>query len=131
MKNILVTGGCGYIGSHVSEYLLNDGYKVTVVDNMSVGTRNNVRPKIEVFEVDVRSEEDMKIIFGATKPDAVVHLAASKRNSDPNLYSVNVEGTKIISNLCQEFKCKFIHASSAAVYGGYTPYAVSKREAEI
>lgn len=74
---ILVTGGAGFIGSHVVGEYLRAGHEVAVVDNLSTGHRENLNPAAKFFEADIRST-DMENIFSHFKPDVVNHHAAQK-----------------------------------------------------
>ena len=85
MSTILVTGGCGYIGSHTTLELLNKGYDVVVVDNFSNSSYESLRRVQEItgktvtfYEADIRDSEKMSNIFTAHKIDAVIHFAAFK-----------------------------------------------------
>lgn len=140
MSTILVTGGAGFIGSHLSEALLKKGNKVIIIDNFNsyynpaikrknieeikqTCLTNNIKDEVlEVFEGDIRDEEFLKKIF-LEKIDVVVHLAAMAgvRPSieKPYLYyDVNITGTLNLLEKCKENNInKFIFASSSSVYG--------------
>jgi len=75
----IVTGGAGFIGSHVVDRLVSDGYSVTVIDNMTQGTMENLKqhkrnPKVKVYNTDIRDAQALNKIFAGH--DAVFHLAA-------------------------------------------------------
>jgi UDP-glucose 4-epimerase len=94
--NILVTGGAGFIGSHIVDACVADGHTVTVIDDLSTGHRENVNPKARFLQLDVRSKE-VDSLFRENRFDVVSHQAARAdvRGSmiDPFVYaSVNVEG---------------------------------------
>ena len=74
-SNFLVTGGAGFIGSHQVDALIDAGYKVAVVDNLSTGCRANLNPQAEFYEVDIRGNQ-LAEIFEKEKPDYVFHFAA-------------------------------------------------------
>ena len=85
MATILVTGGCGYIGSHTVLELLNKNYEVVVVDNFSNSSFESIRrvqkitgKEVIFYEADIRDSEIMKKIFATHKIDAVIHFAAFK-----------------------------------------------------
>ena len=85
MATILVTGGCGYIGSHTVLELLNKGYDVVVVDNFSNSSFESLRRvqkvtgrEVTFYEADIRDVNAMEGIFKAHKFDAVIHFAAFK-----------------------------------------------------
>ncbi|WP_319372294.1 GDP-mannose 4,6-dehydratase [uncultured Ilyobacter sp.] len=133
MKKYLVTGGAGFIGSHLCDYLLGEGHKVVVVDNFNdyydvrIKERNvgdNLdNPNYKLYRGDIRDLDFLKNIFQDEKLDAVINLAAMAgvRPSleNPILYEeVNVRG---LMNLLELSKAnginKFIQASSSSVYG--------------
>jgi UDP-glucuronate 4-epimerase len=133
---ILVTGGAGFIGSHVGEKLLAEGRAVVCLDNLddfyaaSVKERNLSKalahPGFTLVRGDIRSVADVERAFGKGKIAAVIHLAARAgvRPSlqDPLLYSeVNVGGTIQILEACRRHGVKrLVMASSSSVYGGRT-----------
>jgi len=94
---VLVTGGAGFIGSHVVDRLLADGHAVDVLDNLSTGRRERVNPAARLVVCDLRSAR-LDDAIAAARPDAVAHLAAqaavSRSVTDPRFdASVNVFGT--------------------------------------
>jgi nucleoside-diphosphate-sugar epimerase len=150
---VLVTGGAGFIGSHLVERLVREGEKVTVLDNLTTGRRENLssvstEDTFRFVEGDIR---DREIVRSCVKDaDRVVHLAAiasvpfSTKNPGET-HDVNVEGTLNILRECGEHKVvKMVYASSCAVYGeplflpvtedhrlsATSPYAASKIAAE-
>lgn len=152
MRTILITGGAGFIGSHLSERLLREGNKVLVTDNFNnyydpAIKRNNVeevkKTCVEnnicldnyiIFEGDIRDNEFLKEVF-SNKIDSIIHLAAMAgvRPSieDPSLYyDVNITGTVNLLERCRENNIKkFIFASSSSVYGNNekVPFAETDR----
>lgn len=132
MQNALITGGAGFIGSHLSEKLLDLGWRVTVVDNFdpfynSLIKEVNVRksldlPCYQLIRADIRDFNLLKTQLSGNF-DVVIHLAAKAgvRPSiqDPLLYQqVNIEGTQNLLELCRLWGTKhFIFASSSSVYG--------------
>ncbi|MCP4643002.1 MAG: NAD-dependent epimerase/dehydratase family protein, partial [bacterium] len=136
MKRILITGGAGFIGSHLAERLLERGDCVAVIDNFNdyygpAVKRGNIAAACEndryaLHEADIRDETRLREIFEAERPDVVVHLAARAgvRPSlqDPNLYHrVNVIGSQHILDACRAFEpSHLVFASSSSVYGGST-----------
>lgn len=134
MKNILVTGGAGFIGSHLVDSLLADGgWQVTVVDDFNDFyspeiKRNNIahhqtNENYKLFETDIRDAESLEKIFAETKFDVIVHLAARAgvrpSLSEPKLYTeTNVNGTVNLLELAHQHDIKqFVFASSSSVYG--------------
>ncbi len=132
--NILVTGGAGFIGSHLSENLIGSGHKIICIDNFNdyydpAIKENNIAGIINnkdftLYRRDICSLEQVKKIFKGHEIDLVIHLAAMAgvrpSIAQPLLYEkVNISGTMNLLECCREFKVlKFIFASSSSVYGG-------------
>ncbi|MCC5997512.1 MAG: SDR family NAD(P)-dependent oxidoreductase [Thermofilum sp.] len=121
-ETILVTGGAGFIGSHLVKELVKSGYSVRVLDNLSNGSLENIRDvlgSIEFIKGDIR---DKNVVEDALKGvDAVVHLAAlidvAESVEKPELYlDVNVNGTFNVARASRKVSA-FIFASTCAVYG--------------
>ncbi|MGQ9695195.1 MAG: NAD-dependent epimerase/dehydratase family protein [Thermodesulfobacteriota bacterium] len=143
--NILITGGAGFIGSHLVDNLLEEGYRVICLDNFDdfyspKQKRRNLSRAIKSANFrlvigDLREKQKLEEIFAGEKIEQVVHLAARAgvRPSlrDPLLYAeVNVRGTLNLLETCREFGVKkFIFASSSSVYGNNpkTPFAEDDR----
>ncbi len=130
MSTILVTGGCGYIGSHTTLELLNKGYDVVVVDNFSNSSYESLRRVQEItgktvtfYEADIRDSEKMSNIFTAHKIDAVIHFAAFKAVGEScrlplKYYENNISGTVALLKVMESHGVKkIIFSSSATVYG--------------
>lgn len=120
---ILVTGGAGFIGSHVVDLYIDAGHDVVVVDNLSSGRRDFVHPQVRFYELDIR-EEALRGVFEREHPDVVNHHAAQAAVpasvANPALDAdINVMGTLKLLRLCQDFGVrKFIFASTGgAIYG--------------
>jgi UDP-glucose 4-epimerase len=118
----IVTGGAGFIGSHLVDTLISLGHDVYVVDNLTTGQRRFVNPAATLHVLDVRSP-DLKDWIMREKPDVVFHQAAQvdvlQSIRDPmHDTSVNVLGTvNLLQACCEASVGKFIYASSCAVYG--------------
>ena len=147
----VVTGGAGFIGSHIVEQLLDDGHTVTVIDNLNTGKLDNlskVLAKIDFIQGDIRDTELLKNIFKDT--DGVFHEAAlasvQESFSKVDEYNdVNVKGTEGILRLAKEYGFKVVYASSSSVYGNpakipiheddpknpINPYAQTKLDDEV
>lgn len=124
---IIITGGAGFIASHVSDAYIKAGHKVVVIDNLATGFRKNVNPKAKFYKADIRNLEQMEKIFAREKPEVVNHHAAiaevvkSLRDPLPTL-QVNVLGT---TNVLLSFgkygrgkNRRFIFSSTGgAIYG--------------
>lgn len=127
---VLVTGGAGFIGSHIVSRLLAAGWSVTILDNLSTGRRENLHPQAEFINMDIRSQAIGKV-FAEARYDYVVHQAAQtsvpislqKPGYDCD---VNIMGTVNILEACRTTGVKkIVFASSAAIYGDakHTPIA--------
>ncbi|MFZ5944803.1 MAG: NAD-dependent epimerase/dehydratase family protein [Bacillota bacterium] len=124
MKKVLITGGAGFIGSHITEELLNNSREVIIIDNFSNAavTKKYLEQHTKLYCMDIT---DKKIIdvFHEEKPEAVIHLAAqvdvNKSMEDPLFDAkVNISGTiNLLEAAVKSRVEKFIFASSAAVYG--------------
>ncbi len=148
-KKVLVTGGAGFIGSHIAEILVQLGSQVTVMDNFSAGSLNNLRSvvtNINLMYADITSPYSCQ--KATTDKDIVFHLAAfvsvpfSIKNPT-TCFAVNVQGTKnLLDASTQNHVASFVLSSSAAIYGNketpcsendqpnpLSPYAQTKLEA--
>lgn len=121
---ILVTGGAGFIGSHVVELLVGEGHEVAVVDNLSSGKAENIAPRAVFFNNDLNVHGKIREIFSRGGFDVVYHLAAQinvrKSIKEPlEDARINILGTLNLLELCREFKIKhFIFSSTGgAIYG--------------
>ena len=128
--NILLTGGLGYIGSHVAVTLLNAGYDVFIVDNLvnsDIKTLNKIEKitnkKVFFNELDIRNAEELDKIFEHNNIDAVIHLSGLKAVGESVLspleyYSSNVSGSVNLFKIMQKHNVKkIVFSSSATVYG--------------
>jgi len=143
---ILVTGGSGFIGSHLIDRFIKEGHNVVVIDDLSTGRRENVHPDARFYEADIR-DRSIAAIFRDECPEVVSHHAAQMdvRRSvrDPQLdIAINIAGTVNVLEHCVEYGVRrFIFASSGgAVYGepevmpvpeshalqGTSPYGINK-----
>jgi UDP-glucose 4-epimerase len=152
MKTALVTGGAGFIGSHLTKTLLDDGYNVRVLDNYSTGCIENLQEcirDIDLIQGDIRDPE--VVARSVEKVDFVFHLAAqisvaASMENPAECFDINVTGTNLIlQQAARSGVEKVIISSSAAVYGNQdqlpikemsslnplSPYAASKQMDEI
>ncbi|MEW5801565.1 MAG: NAD-dependent epimerase/dehydratase family protein [bacterium] len=120
---VLVTGGAGFIGSQVTDSLIEKGYKVTVVDDLSTGKRTFINPKAKFYHLDIRDSR-LKAVFSEERPDILCHYAAQasvqKSVEDPvHDADINIFGTLILLKLALSHGAKkCIFASTAgAIYG--------------
>jgi len=121
-KNVLITGGAGFIGSHVGDLLVEKGYNVIVADNLSSGFEHNLNKKIKFYNLDINSLA-LEKVFIENKPDYVFHFAAqpcvSFSTLNPKEDAIeNILGSINVLNFSKKYGVKkFITASTAAVYG--------------
>jgi UDP-glucose 4-epimerase len=119
---VLVTGGAGFIGSHLADRLLRDGHEVVVIDNEATGKRQNVPPGARYVEGDVRRREDLDVAFSGGV-DAVCHIAGQVSLAlsfvDPvGDLRTNVEGTVNVLGACVKHRVqRLLYASSMTAYG--------------
>ena len=148
-QKVLVTGGAGFIGSHIVDLLIKKNYDVVVVDNLSSGKKEFVNKKARFYNVDINSD-DLNRIFALEEPDFVVHAAAQisviKAMEDPKFDAYNnIVGTINLLEACRRYHVrKIVFLSSSAVYGDpdylpidenhplkmISPYGISKHTAE-
>ena len=120
---ILVTGGAGYIGSHITQLLTESGFEVVIFDNLSTGFKNAISEDAYFFEGDVRDTEKLISVLINESIDAVIHLAAKlillESIKDPLLYyGNNTLGVLSLVQACRKAQVdKIIFSSSASVYG--------------
>lgn len=143
MKKILITGGAGFIGTHMSNFLIKKKYKVKIIDNLIYGNKANIHKKADFKKGDIRN---IKFLIREFKGvDAVIHLAAMSRSgpSDKNIdfcLEQNTKGTKNVLEACKINKVKkLLYAGSSTYYGNlkgnkkennkgdfFNPYSLSK-----
>jgi len=147
LKRVLLTGGAGFIGSHVAEALLRRGVELTIVDNLDAFYSPAVK-KANLDQIrrvgeyrfanqDIGIADGMRELIVSARPEAIIHLAARAgvRPSieEPLLYErVNIGGTLHLLDLCRECKVgKFIFGSSSSVYGMTSKTPFSEDQAEL
>ena len=122
IKNILITGGAGYIGSHIVEILVKKRNKIYIIDNLSTGFKRLINKKAKFYKIDINNFKKIKKILIANKIDTVIHLAASisineSKKNPKKFYKNNVKGTSILVKACKNTLVQnFIFSSTAAVY---------------
>lgn len=150
--NVLITGGCGFVGSQTVKQCVENGMNVSVIDNLSTGSINNIKPylqDVQFFNQDIC--EPLGEIFHQSKPDAVIHLAAqaSVPKSKKNFFydaRVNILGTLNVLSFASQYDVeKMVYSSTSAVYGEpeylpvdpnhrtapKSPYGISKLASEL
>jgi len=120
---LLVTGGAGYIGSHVVWESLNQGHDVTIFDDLSTSNQENINLNAKFINGSVTSDLDLFNLFDQSEYDVVIHLAGKKSSGEsmvsPQIYAENniVGSIKLIKKCIDKRIKAFIFSSSAAVYG--------------
>lgn len=128
--NILVTGGAGYIGSHTCVELLNSGYKVVVVDNLTNSSKVSIERVTEIcnkpirfYQCDLCDETALDLVFRENNIDAVIHFAGHKAVGESveiplEYYANNLNSTLVLCNVMKKHGVKtLVFSSSATVYG--------------
>ena len=134
MKNIIVTGGAGYIGSHVVNLLIDKGYKVTVIDNLITGNLKLINKKTTFHEIDIADENKIESILKNNQFDLIMHFAGLIRVDesvkDPKKYNeYNFTKSKIFLKNCLKYKInKIIFSSTATVYNDLKETKLSEKD---
>ena len=148
--NYVITGGAGFIGSHLAKALLEKGHSVKIIDNLSTGTKSNldgILEKISFHDIDVLDYKSLEKVLQGSQ--GIFHLAALTSVPESYLkqkeyHDVNVLGTENIFQIAKKFHIKTVFASSSSVYGNtkniptpesekrnpINPYGITKLEAE-
>ena len=122
-NNILVTGGAGYIGSHIVENLVKTKNKVIIIDNLVTGYKRLIIKKAKFIKADIKNKQDLIKIIKNNKIGSIIHLAAYLNVSEAEknkkkYYNNNIVGTKNLIEACKNSSVKnIIFSSSCAVYG--------------
>ena len=131
---VLITGGAGFIGSHLAEAMLADGHRVVVVDDLSTGSLDNLvvaadDPNFRFVRESVRNESTMTVLIDSC--DMVFHLAAAvgvQLIVDRPVHTIetNIHGSEVVLNLANKFGRKILVASTSEVYGKNTKVPFSE-----
>jgi len=129
VRTALVTGGAGFIGSHLSNKLLHNKYKVIVFDDLSNGSgRTNLSKKVKLVKGSILDATKFQSI--SKKVDVVFHLAVKPLtmsfDNPEEVVKINDYGTYLVAKICTKLKCKMVHVSSSEVYG--TALSISMNE---
>ena len=128
----VITGGAGFIGSHIAKHLVDKNHNVTVVDNLSRGRLANlskIKEQIEFRKIDILDFDSLKeVIFNS---DGIFHQAAltsvpESFTQKEKYHNVNVKGTENIFKLAKEFGKKVVYASSSSIYGNTTTIPIQE-----
>ncbi|MCW2969387.1 MAG: NAD-dependent epimerase/dehydratase [Solirubrobacterales bacterium] len=131
-RSAIVTGGAGFIGSHVVDALLADGYRVTVVDDLSTGDRARVAPEADLRELDIVDRPALQAVVAEVEPSAIFHLAAQASVvasvEDPlRDCQVNVAGTLNVVDAAGKLGAPVVFTSTGgALYGDDAPMPTSE-----
>lgn len=141
MGRVLVTGGAGYIGSHTCVELLDEGYDIVVVDNLSnskyeaVDRIKKITGKdFKFYEIDICNRESLKAVFIENEIDCVIHFAGLKAVGESvekplEYYENNILSTLVLCGLMKEFNVKkLVFSSSATVYGSPEKVPIDENE---
>jgi len=124
MKNVLITGVAGMIGSHLLDEMLKLDYSIIGIDNLSYGNYENIshninHPNFKFYNVDINDFETLKIL--GKDIDTIIHLAAYKKIGEKDLamptFKINCKGTEHIFEVAKMWGCKVVFASTSDVYG--------------
>ena len=153
-KKIIVTGGAGFIGSHCVDHLIDKGYHVINIDNLSFGIKQNINSRCDFIKMDLSDFDSVRKIIASTNPSHIFHFAANATTKSTSMgwknpfddYKINMVGTlNILESIkSKNLKTHLIYASTAAVYGEpkklpinelhetlpISPYGISKLSGE-
>jgi len=146
--NCIVTGGAGFIGSRIADLLISEGMEVTIIDNLSIGQKENINPKAKFVQEDIANFKKIKPLFNNV--DFVFHVAALPRLQPSFDMPIEHEEANVVGTIncllaCKDKKIKkFVFSSSSSCYGNpdelptseevkincLSPYALQKYAAE-
>ena len=128
----VVTGGAGFIGSHLAKFLSKNNHKVIIIDNLERGSLDNIaeiKNDIEFHNVDISNYDEINSVID--KPDGIFHQAAlasipTSFKEPEKYYKVNVVGTENIFKIGKKYGVKIVFASSSSVYGTQTHFPIKE-----
>lgn len=125
-EKYLIAGGAGFMGSHLSEMLVREGHRVSVIDNLSTGVKENIKhlndhDTFNFYEEDITNQIDIAI-----SPDVVVHMATIANPTDYEKnpicsLSVNSDGNQNLLELAEKNDSRYLFFSSSEIYGDHNP----------
>ncbi len=134
--NVMITGGAGYIGSHAVKILLERGYNVSVIDNLSTGYLDSVDKRAIFHKIDIRDKQSVVECLVKDEIDVIIHFAAFSLVGESmevplKYYDNNVYGTKVLLDAMNEANVRHIvFSSSAAVYGDKSKMPITEETLE-
>lgn len=125
--NILITGGYGFIGSHIAERFFKEGHKIYIIDNLSTGNENNVNIKHKFYNLDIKSDKCDEI-FKANNFDVTINASAYNESTN---FQESLMGFINIQSLCRKYKVKkYVYISSTDVYGEQSDFNINEEYVE-
>jgi UDP-glucose 4-epimerase len=134
---VLVTGGAGFIASHIVDKLIELNYQVATIDNLSTGKEENINEQADFYKGDINDYKFLERIFQRFNPEIIIHHAAqsnARKSLDDPIYDckTNIIGTLNLLDLSKDYGIKkFIYASSASIYGDVYKDISIREEDEI
>ena len=123
MSKVLVTGGAGFIGSHLVDKLLEEGHEVVVIDDLSGGFEHNVPDSVDLYKIDLRNAAHTLAVIDRIKPEIIFHLAANAAENKSLFSPIDITSKNfgaffnvVVGGIKANMK-RFVFTSSAAVYG--------------
>jgi nucleoside-diphosphate-sugar epimerase len=135
---VCITGGLGYLGSKLTEKLVNEGFEVSIIDSELYGTylKNHLLNKVKIVKEDILNSRNDEVQNTIKDSDVVIHLAGIVGDPACDLFKgksidINVNGTKSIIKLCEKFNKKLIFASTCSVYGACDKDSILTEKSKI
>jgi UDP-glucose 4-epimerase len=134
MRSAIVTGGAGFIGSHVADRLLADGSRVVVVDDLTTGRRDRVPDEADFEEIDIVDFDALRAVAERARPEAIFHLGAQSMVTvsvkDPwRDLEINVRGTLNVAQVARELRIPVVFTSTGgALYGNEAPIPTAETQ---
>jgi UDP-glucose 4-epimerase len=137
MSKILITGGAGFIGSHLADYFVLDGAEVTILDNLTTGSKDNLRGpanKAKLVIGDIRNQELVELLVSET--DLVLHMAAALgvdniMSDTIESISTNIYGSEVVLQAATKFKKRIFIASTSEIYGKNPKQPLSEEDDRV